>query len=184
VPIFDNSKDTPLDGSQFDQLFDDNAEFLIGNLPVKVLHTSGHTPACVSYLIGDAIFVGDTIFAPQIGTARTDFPGGDAATLYRSIQKILALPNETKIFVGHDYPKEGAEPQFVCTVLDQKKNNILVNEQISEAQFVATRNSRDVGKAVPKLLLPALQVNLRAGKFGEAAENGTQFLKIPLNKIG
>jgi len=184
VPFFDNAKDTPLDGSQFDQLFADNAQFLIGNLCVKVLHTPGHTPACVSYLIEDSIFVGDTIFAPQMGTARTDFEGGDAATLFQSIQKILALPDETKIFVGHDYPKTGGEPQFVCTVLDQKKNNILVNEQISAAQFVETRNKRDIGKAVPKLLLPAIQVNLRAGKFGEVSESGAQFLKIPLNKIG
>ena len=184
VPFFDNAKDTPLDGSQFDELFEDNAEFLIGNLPVKVLHTPGHTPACVSYFVEDNIFVGDTIFAPQIGTARTDFAGGDAATLFQSIQKILALPKETKIFMGHDYPKTAAEPQFVCTALDQKKNNILVNEQISQAQFVETRNKRDFKKAVPKLLLPSIQVNLRAGKFGEASKNGTQFLKIPLNKIG
>jgi len=182
APIF-NIKDTPLDGSQFDHLFKDEEKFSIGNLEVKVINTSGHTPACVSYLIEDSVFVGDTIFTPRIGTARTDFPGGSAKTLYNSIQKLLALPNETKLFLGHDYPQEGKEPQFLCTVLEQKKHNILINENVSEAQYVEARNKRDVGKAVPKLLLPSIQINIRAGKFGMAEENGIQYVKIPLNKI-
>jgi glyoxylase-like metal-dependent hydrolase (beta-lactamase superfamily II) len=183
VPVFNTAKDTPLDAKNFDHLFYDGEKFSIGNLEVKVMHTPGHTPACASYLIGDAIFVGDTIFAPQMGTARTDFPGASAKILYQSIQKILALPSETKIFIGHDYPEEGKEPQFCCSIDDQKKNNILVNDKISEAQYVEIRNKRDVGKAVPKLLLPAIQINLRAGKFGQAENNGTHYIKIPLNKI-
>lgn len=181
APIFNTTKDTPLDGSQFDHLFKDQEKFFIGNLEVKVIHTPGHTPACVSYLIGDSVFVGDTIFTPRIGTARTDFPGGSAKTLYNSIQKILSLPNETKIFIGHDYPEKGKEPQFLCTVFEQKKHNILVNENVSEAQYVEVRNKRDFGKVAPKLLLPSIQVNIRAGKFGLAEENGTQYIKVPLN---
>jgi len=179
--IFNTTKDTPLDGSQFDHLFKDQEKFSIGNLEVKVIHTPGHTPACASYLIGDSVFVGDAILNPRIGTARTDFPGGNAKTLYNSIQKILSLPNQTKIFIGHDYPEEGKEPQFLCTVFEQKKHNILVNENVSEAKYVEVRNKRDVGKAVPKLLLPSIQVNIRAGKFGLAEENGTQYIKVPLN---
>ena len=183
APIFNTTKDTPLDGSQFDHLFKDGEKFAIGNLEVTTMYTPGHTPACVSYLVEDCVFVGDTIFTPKMGTARTDFPGGSAKTLYCSIQKLLSLPNETKIFVGHDYPEEGEEPQFLCTVLDQKKNNILINESVSEAQYVEVRNKRDVGKAVPKLLLPSIQVNIRAGKFGSAEDNAVKYTKIPLNKI-
>lgn len=181
VPIFNTKKDTALDGSNFDHLFKDAEEFSIGNLKVKVIFTPGHTPACASYLIEDCVFAGDTILAPKMGTARTDFPGGSAKTLYNSIQKLLALPNATKIFIGHDYPEEGKEPQFLCTVLEQKKHNILINENISEAEYVETRNKRDVGKAVPKLLLPSIQVNIRAGKFGLAEENGISYIKVPLN---
>jgi glyoxylase-like metal-dependent hydrolase (beta-lactamase superfamily II) len=183
APIFNTTKDTPLDGSQFDHLFKDGEKFAIGNLEVTTMFTPGHTPACVSYLVEDCVFVGDTIFTPKMGTARTDFPGGSAKTLYCSIQKLLSLPNETKIFVGHDYPEEGEGPQFFCTVLDQKKNNILINETISEGQYVEVRNKRDVGKAVPKLLLPSIQVNIRAGKFGLAEDNEVKYIKIPLNKI-
>lgn len=183
VPLFNTQQDTPLDASHFDHLFADGEEFLIGNLRVKVLHTPGHTSACVSYLIGDSIFVGDTIFTPEMGTARTDFPGGNAAQLYDSIQKIFELPGETKIFIGHDYPKDGEQPLFSCSVKDQKEKNILVKEGISKAQYVETRNKRDFGKAVPKLLLPAIQINLRAGRFGAAESNGTHYIKIPLNKI-
>lgn len=184
APLLNTTKDTPLNGSQFDHLFKDNEKFLIGNLEVKVMQTPGHTPACVSYLIKDCAFVGDTIFTPKMGTARTDFPGGSARTLYRSIQKLLALPSETKIFVGHDYPEKEMEPQFFCTVAEQKKGNILINESVDEERYVETRNKRDVGKAVPKLLLPSIQINIRAGKFGLAEENGIQYIKIPLNKIG
>lgn len=183
VPLFNNAKDTPLDGSQFDHLLKDGEKFFLGTLEIKAIHTPGHTPACSSYLIGDAIFVGDTIFMPKLGTARTDFPGGSAETLYKSIQKILSLPENTKIFVGHDYPENGKEAEFSCSVADQKQNNILVNDKISASEYVETRNKRDVGKAVPKLLLPSLQINLRAGKFGLAEENGIHYVKIPLNKI-
>jgi glyoxylase-like metal-dependent hydrolase (beta-lactamase superfamily II) len=183
APVFNTIKDTPLDGSQFDHLFKDGEKFSIGNLQVTTMFTPGHTPACVSYLVEDCVFVGDTIFTPKMGTARTDFPGGSAKTLYYSIQKLLSLPNETKIFLGHDYPEEGEEPQFLCTVLDQKKNNILINETVSEAQYVEARNKRDVGKAVPKLLLPSIQVNIRAGRFGLAEDNEVKYIKIPLNKI-
>ncbi len=183
APVFNTIKDTPLDGSQFDHLFKDGEKFSIGNLEVITMFTPGHTPACLSYLVEDCVFVGDAIFTPKMGTARTDFPGGSAKTLYHSIQKLLSLPNETKIFVGHDYPKEGEEPQFLCTVLDQKKNNILINENVSEAQYVEARNKRDIGKAVPKLLLPSMQVNIRAGKFGLAEDNQVKYIKIPLNKI-
>jgi glyoxylase-like metal-dependent hydrolase (beta-lactamase superfamily II) len=181
--VFNTKKDTALDGSQFDYLFKDEEKFLIGDLEVKVIFTPGHTPACASYLIEDCAFVGDTIFSPKLGTARTDFPGGSARTLYHSIQKLLALPDETKIFIGHDYPEEGKEPQFLCTVFEQKKHNILVNENISEEEYVAVRNKRDIGKNVPKLLLPSIQVNIRAGKFGAAEENEVQYIKIPVNKI-
>ena len=182
VPFFNIAKDTPIDGSQFDHLFVDGEKFFIGNLEVIVMHTPGHTPACACYLIGSNIFVGDTIFLPAMGTARTDFPGGSARQLYGSIQKILSLPNETKIFVGHDYPAEGKQPQAFCSVLEQKQSNILVNEKISEEQYVETRNKRDVGKAVPKLIMPSLQVNLRAGKFGEAEDNGAFYLKMPVSQ--
>jgi len=183
APIFNTTKDTPLDGSQFDHLFKDGEKFAIGNLEVTTMFTPGHTPACLSYLVEDCVFVGDTIFTPKMGTARTDFPGGSAKNLYHSIQKLFSLPNETKIFVGHDYPEEGKEPQFLCTILDQKKNNILINETVSEAQYVEVRNKRDVGKAVPKLLLPSMQVNIRAGKFGLAEDNAVKYIKTPLNKI-
>jgi glyoxylase-like metal-dependent hydrolase (beta-lactamase superfamily II) len=183
APIFNSEENTPLDGSGFDHLFADGEKFLIGKLEVKVINTPGHTPACVSYLVEDCIFVGDTIFTPRMGTARTDFPGGSAKTLYNSIQKLLALPDETRIFIGHDYPEAGKEPQFLCTVLEQKKGNILINENVSEEEYIEVRNKRDIGKAVPKLLLPSIQVNIRAGKFYEAEENGIGYIKIPLNII-
>lgn len=184
VPIFNTSKDTPLNASQFDHLFKDGEKFAIGNLQVQAIHTPGHTPACSVYLVEDAIFVGDTIFLPRMGTARADFPGGSAKTLYVSIQKILSLPENTKIFVGHDYPEAGKEPQCNCSVADQKQSNIMVNNKINEEEYVAARTKRDATLAVPKLILPAIQINLRAGKLGEPEENGAQYLKIPLNRIG
>ncbi len=183
VPIFNTSKDTPLNASQFDQLFSDGEKFQIGNLQVQVIHTAGHTPACVSYLIEDAVFVGDTVFLPRMGTARTDFPGGSAKQLYASIQKIFSLPENTKIYVCHDYPESGKEPQFFCTIADQRQNNILINDKISEEEYVALRTKRDSTLSVPKLILPAIQINLRAGKLGEPEENGVRYVKIPLNKI-
>ncbi len=183
VPLFNTQKDTPLDASQFDHLFSDGEIFAIGSLSVKVLHTPGHTPACAVYLIEDVVFVGDTIFLPRMGTARTDFPGASARDLYHSIQKILALPQNTKIFVGHDYPEAGKEAEFVCSVAEQKQHNILINDSISAEQYIENRNQRDVGKAVPKLIFPAIQVNLRAGKISAPEENGVSYIKIPLNKI-
>ena len=150
---------------------------------MQVIHTAGHTPACVSYLIEDAVFVGDTVFLPRMGTARTDFPGGSAKQLYASIQKIFSLPENTKIYVCHDYPESGKEPQFFCTIADQRQNNILINDKISEEEYVALRTKRDSALSVPKLILPAIQINLRAGKLGEPEENGVRYVKIPLNKI-
>lgn len=183
VPLFNNGHDTPLDGSQFDHLFRDGEKFAIGNIEVKVIYTPGHTPACVCYHMNDAVFVGDTIFMPYVGTARTDFPGASAATLYNSIQKLYALADNTKIYVCHDYPKEGDKEQCFTTIAEEKKANVLVHQGIGEADYVKTRNARDVGKAVPRLLLPSLQVNLRAGAFGKAESNGVQYIKIPVDKI-
>jgi glyoxylase-like metal-dependent hydrolase (beta-lactamase superfamily II) len=183
IPVFNTSADTPSDGSQFDVLFDDGAEFKIGNLNVKVMHTPGHTPDSISYLINDAIFVGDTIFMPYGGTARTDFPGGSAESLYHSIQKIYALPDQTRIFTCHDYPPDGNNPAWESTVLVQKKQNTMINSSVTESEFIAARNKKDVNKPVPKLLLPSIQVNLRIGKLGSFDESHTQYIKIPINKL-
>ena len=183
IPVFNISKDTNLDGSQFDELFEDLEIIKLGDIDIKVLHTPGHTPACCSYLIEDAIFVGDTIFMPDVGTARTDFPGGSAAELYDSVKKILSLPNETRIFMCHDYPSEERNVLSVSTVVEQKEKNILIHDGISKDEYIQTRNKRDKGKAVPKLLLPSIQVNLRAGNFGDLEENNLRYIKIPIDKI-
>ncbi|HXH65109.1 MAG TPA: MBL fold metallo-hydrolase [Mariprofundaceae bacterium] len=183
VPVFDTARDTPADGSQFDRLFADGERFAIGGLTVRVMHTPGHTPACVSYLIGDAVFVGDTLFMPYVGTSRTDFPDGDAATLYRSIHGILSLPDSTRIFTAHDYPPVGQAPAWESTVAGQKRDNIMIRDGISEAQYVERRRARDATLAVPRLILPSLQVNLRAGGLGQPNENGTQYIRIPLNVL-
>lgn len=183
VPLFNTSHDTPLDGSQFDHLFKDGEIFKIGTIEVRVMHTPGHTPACLSYIIGDAVFVGDTIFMPYVGTARTDFPGGSAKTLYQSIQKLLKLPDNTKIYTCHDYPPQGKSEGYVSTIAEQKLKNSMVHEGISEDEYVTARNEKDKGKAVPRLLLPSIQINLRAGKFGEQDSNGINYIKIPLNKL-
>lgn len=183
VPLFNTSHDTPLDGSQFDCLFKDNEHFSIGTLDVKVIYTPGHTPACVSYLIDDAIFVGDTIFMPYMGTGRTDFPGGSAETLYDSIQKILQLSPRTRIFTCHDSPAEGALPSYESNVEEEKKHNILINDAITKEQYIEKRHKRDQSMSVPRLLLPAIQVNMRAGCLGEDESNGIQYIKIPINKI-
>jgi glyoxylase-like metal-dependent hydrolase (beta-lactamase superfamily II) len=181
VPVFNTEDDTPVDGSQFDHLFKDEETFSVGSLTVKVMHTPGHTPACASYLIEDAIFVGDTLFMPYGGTSRADFPGGDAATLYRSIRKILSLPDETKIFTCHDYPPEGHNPAWESTVGEQKKRNIMIREDVTEGQYIEARTKRDSTLPAPRLLLPSIQVNLRAGDLGKMEDNGrTQYLKIPL----
>lgn len=183
VPLLDTGHDTPLDGSQFDHLFRDGERFRIGGIDVQVLHTPGHTPACVSYLMGDAAFIGDTLFMPERGTARTDFPGGSAATLYRSIRKLLSLPAQVRLYTGHDYPPEGQTEQAVATVAEHNAGNRMAHQGITEADYVAARNARDASLAVPRLLLPSIQVNLRAGGLGQAAANGTHYLKIPLDKL-
>lgn len=184
VPIFNTASDTALNGSQFGRLFKDGEHFTIGNLEVEVLYTPGHTPACVSYLINNkVIFVGDTLFMPQLGTARADFPGGSAAVLYDSIQKIFTLPNSTQVMVCHDYPQDNQSPCHVATVEEQKKQNIMIKDGIDKAQYIAARNLRDKGLPVPKLLLPAMQINLRAGYLGDPAENGVQYLNLPLNQL-
>jgi len=182
--VFNLGPDFPTDGSQFDRLFQDDENFESGNLSVNVLTTPGHTPACVAYLIGDACFVGDTLFMPDFGTARTDFPHGDAATLYRSIQKILGLPADTRLFVGHDYKAPGRDEfAWETTVAEESVNNIHVGDGTSEADFVKLRTERDASLAVPALLLPAIQINIRAGDFPPAEANGASYLKLPLNVI-
>ncbi len=183
VPLFNTYHDTPLDGSQFDHLFKDGESFKIGELEARVMHTPGHTPACASYVVKDAVFVGDTLFMPYGGTARADFPGGDAKTLYRSIQKIFSLGDDVRLFICHDYPPEGKEPSCEVTVAEQKKNNKYVNDRISEDAYIQLRNERDKNLPVPRLLLPSIQVNLRAGYLGDAEENGIQYIKIPLNQL-
>lgn len=183
TPIFNTQADTAIDASQFDRLFTDQEIIRLGNINIKIIHTPGHTQACVSYLVEDAIFVGDTIFMPDVGTARTDFPGGSAETLYNSIQKILNLPDNTRIFTCHDYPPETRQESCESTVLEQKQHNVLINSNISKQKYITIRNKRDAGKPVPKLLLPSIQVNLRLGSFGQAEDNGVKYIKIPVDKI-
>lgn len=180
-PILQNGADTPQDGSQFDVLFAPNECFMIGALPAQMLATPGHTPADSSYYVGDAVFVGDTVFLPDNGSGRCDFPGGDAGQSYDSIQKIFALPDTTRVYVGHDYP-EGRRPHCMATVAEQKAGNRRVHTGIDRASFVAKRQQDDHGKSVPKLLLPSLQVNLRAGALG-AADASHYFIKLPLDAI-
>ena len=181
--LFD-AHDVSHDAIVFDETYAEGDTFEIGNLTARVIHTPGHTPACVTYVIGDAAFVGDTLFMPDYGTARCDFPGGDARTLYRSIQKILALPDDTRIFVGHDYLPEGRKDYvWETTVAAQKADNIHIGHGRSEDEFVNLRETRDATLSAPKLILPALQVNIRAGAFPPAEENGKRFLKLPLNAM-
>ncbi|MGV8929614.1 MAG: MBL fold metallo-hydrolase [Brevundimonas sp.] len=176
--------DVTADGIVFDSLFDDGARFTLGEIPVEVLHTPGHTPACVSYVIGDAAFVGDTLFMPDYGTARCDFPGGDARTLYRSIQRLLALPPEMRLFVGHDYLPEGrTDYRWETTVAAEKAANLHIGDGRSQTAFVALREARDATLKVPALLLPSLQINIRAGALPPAEPSGRRFLKTPLNAI-
>jgi glyoxylase-like metal-dependent hydrolase (beta-lactamase superfamily II) len=179
---FNFSDEMPCDGSQFDDLFENGEIINLGHLKIEVIHTPGHTPACVSYLIEDAVFVGDTIFMPDFGTARTDFPNGSAKALYQSIQKILALPEQTRIFVGHDYKSPSRDVYaWETTVLEEKRNNIHVKEGTSEQDFIQRRNARDANLPVPKLLLPAVQLNIQAGQMPAAEANGLAYLKIPLS---
>ena len=173
--------DLKTDGSDFDRLFADGERFKIGTLDVEVMHVPGHTPADVAYLIGDAAFVGDTLFMPDYGTARADFPGGDARQLYRSIRRVLSLPEETRLFLCHDYKAPGRDDyRWETSVSEQRRASVHVHDGITEDEFVAMREARDATLAVPKLLLPAIQVNVRAGRFPEAEANGVRYLKIPI----
>lgn len=180
--IFNAEPEFRRDGSQFDALFDDGATFKLGSIDARVIHTPGHTPACVTYLIGDAAFVGDTLFMPDYGTARCDFPGGDAATLHRSIRKIFALPENTRLFMCHDYKAPGrAAFAWETTVKAERETNIHVGRGVSEADFVAMRTARDKTLSMPRLILPSVQVNMRAGDLPPPDANGVRYLKLPLN---
>ncbi|MBC2667826.1 MBL fold metallo-hydrolase [Novosphingobium piscinae] len=173
--------DLKMDGSDFDRLFDEGDAIPLGSLTIGVMHLPGHTSADVAYRIGDAVFVGDTLFMPDYGTARTDFPGGDARTLYRSIRRLLALPDETRLFLCHDYKAPGREDyRWETTVGEQRRTNIHVNDSVDEAAFVALREGRDAALPAPRLLLPSIQVNIRAGRFGAAEPNGVSYLRIPV----
>ncbi|MGE0407630.1 MAG: MBL fold metallo-hydrolase [Amphiplicatus sp.] len=170
------------DGSQFDALFKDGDLFRVGSIPARAMHTPGHTPACMTYLIGEAAFVGDTLFMPDYGTARTDFPGGDARALYRSIQKIFTLPGATRLFLCHDYKAPGRDKfVFETTVDEQRASNIHIHDGVGENEFVAMRAARDKTLSTPRLMLPAVQVNMRAGRFPEPESNGVSYLKTPID---
>ncbi|NBJ10698.1 MBL fold metallo-hydrolase [Microvirga arsenatis] len=183
-PIF-NATDLNPDGSDFDHLFRDGERFKIGELDVEVLHTPGHTPADISYKVEDAVFVGDTMFMPDYGTARADFPGGDAHQLYRSIRRLTALPPETRLFMCHDYKAPGRDTYaWETTVAEQREKNVHVKEGVTEEEFVAMRTARDAKLAAPRLLLPSIQTNIRAGKFPPAEANGVRYLMIPVKMKG
>jgi len=181
--IFHLEPEFATDGSQFDHLFADDEAFAIGDLQARVLSVPGHTPACVAYQVGDAVFVGDTLFPPDVGTARCDFPGGSAQTLYRSVRKLLALPGETRLFVCHDYPPTDRAPRCETRVAEQRAHNIHIHEGITEDAFVAMRTQRDAGLQMPTLILPAIQVNIRAGHMPPPEANGVSYLKIPINAL-
>lgn len=179
-PVF-NAIDVSGDGSEFDHLFKDGERFKVGSIGAEVIYTPGHTPACISYKIGDAVFVGDTMFMPDYGTARADFPGGNARDLYRSIHRILSLPNETRLFMCHDYKAPGREEYaWETTVGEEKARNVHVHDGVNEDDFVKMREARDAALAAPLLLLPSIQVNIRAGKFPPAESNGVRYLKVPV----
>ncbi|WP_028452029.1 MBL fold metallo-hydrolase [Chitinilyticum aquatile] len=183
-PVFNLEPDFATDGSQFDHLFADDEEFRIGGLTGRALFVPGHTPADMAYLIGDALFVGDTIFMPDVGTARCDFPGGDAATLYRSVQKLYQLPDATRVFVCHDYlPASRSEVRWESSIAEQKATNIHLAASTTEAEFVALRQARDATLEMPVLILPSIQINVRAGAMPPAASNGKRYLQIPLDVL-
>jgi glyoxylase-like metal-dependent hydrolase (beta-lactamase superfamily II) len=172
------------DGSQFDLLVSDGDQFTLGNIAITVLHTPGHTPACMSWLIGDALFVGDTLFMPDYGTARTDFPGGDARTLFRSIRRLLSLPAETRIFLCHDYKApDRASFAWESSIGLQRERNVHIHDGVEEAAFVAMREARDATLGMPRLILPSIQINMRGGHLPEPEANGTRYLKLPLNTL-
>ena len=189
--LFNAGSGFPPDGRQFDHLFADGEAFRIGNLQARAIHTPGHTPACMTYVLSDgegventpAAFVGDTLFMPDYGTARCDFPGGDARTLYRSIHKVLSLPAETLLYMCHDYQPGGREVKFVSTVAEERASNVHLRNGISEEEFVAMRQARDATLDMPTLILPSVQVNMRAGQLPEPEDNGTRYIKIPLNAL-
>ncbi len=182
--LFNAGSEFAVDGRQFDQLFEDGDAFQIGTLAARALHTPGHTPACMTYLIGDAAFVGDTLFMPDYGTARCDFPGGNARVLYRSIARLFALPNSTRLFMCHDYLAPGREKHcYQTTVAEQRAHNVHVHQGIDEEAFVAMRQARDASLEMPALMLPAVQVNMRAGHLPPAEDNGVHYLKVPLNVL-
>lgn len=182
--LFNAGDEFQRDGSQFDHLFTDGERYMIGSIEATAIHTPGHTPACMTHLIGDAAFVGDTLFMPDYGTARCDFPGGDAAALYRSIHRIFTLPDDTRIFLCHDYKVAGRDT-FVCetSVVEERRGNIHARDGVGEAEFVAMRTARDATLSMPQLILPAVQVNMRAGQLPPAEGNGVRYLKIPLDAI-
>ena len=181
--VFNLEPEFKQDGSQFDALLKDDEEFTIGDLRAKVLAVPGHTPACVAYQVGDAVFVGDTLFMPDVGSARCDFPGGDAKTLYASTRKLLSLPAQTRLFMCHDYPPNNRPVAYETTVAEQRAKNIHVHDGISEAQFVQMRTQRDATLDMPVLILPAVQINVRAGAMPPKDDNGIAYLKIPINGV-
>jgi glyoxylase-like metal-dependent hydrolase (beta-lactamase superfamily II) len=181
--IFNAERDFAADGTEFDHLFADGEDFMLGSIPARAMHTPGHTPACMTYVIGDAAFVGDTLFMPDYGTARCDFPGGDARALYRSIRRILDLPPATRVFTCHDYRPGGREPAWESTVAEQRARNVHVHEGVDEEGFVAMRTARDRTLSLPTLIIPSVQVNMRAGAFPPPESNGVSYLKVPLNRF-
>ncbi len=181
--IYNAGTEFQRDGSQFDHLFTDGEQYSVGNMTCYAIHTPGHTPACMTHVLGDAAFVGDTLFMPDAGTARADFPGGDARTLYRSIMRVLSLPDDVRIFMCHDYQPGGRELEFQTTVGEQKASNIHVGAGKSEDDFVKMREERDATLDMPRLILPSLQVNMRAGHLPPSEDNGTVYLKVPLNVL-
>ncbi|MBU2112659.1 MAG: MBL fold metallo-hydrolase [Gammaproteobacteria bacterium] len=182
--VFNLEKEFLPNGAQFDHMFKDGDELNVGGLSIKVMHTPGHTPADLAYIINQkAAFVGDTLFMPDVGTARCDFPGGSATTLYRSIQRLLTLPQDTQIYVCHDYPTAGRKHEYLTSVTEQRKHNIHVQDGITEAQFVAKREARDATLEMPRLILPSIQVNIRAGQMPPAEANGKVYLKVPIDQL-
>lgn len=182
--VFDLEKEFLPNGHQFDHLFKDGETFAVGSIKFRVMHTPGHTPADLCYIVNEhMIFVGDTLFMPDVGTARCDFPGGSASTLYRSIQKILALPESTEMYICHDYPPEGREHEYKTTVGAQRKHSKHVHDGVTEAEFVKMREERDATLEMPRLILPSIQVNIRAGRMPPADENGKVYLKLPIDQL-
>lgn len=181
--IFNEGTEFQRDGSQFDRLFKDGDTYKVGELTCFAMHTPGHTPACMTHVMGDAAFVGDTLFMPDGGTARADFPGGDARELYRSIKKVLALPDGMRLFMCHDYGPNGRDIRWETTVADEKKNNIHVRDGVSEEEFVRMRTERDATLAMPKLIIPSIQINMRAGHLPPKDESGKTYLKVPVNTL-